>query len=715
MRDSLSFCFMLLSGSFFSGILSSSTPHIYDNSVNVCLEHLLNDPAACDSFTLSEGDFLPEFQEYGYAEIHFDPTLLSRVAFFTHLIPVDERKTCDFKTCYKCGQPVIRGSYEVFCDGEITGTSLGHRCQCLTDWYEVDYDLSDAIDDRMDDQEPNDDSEELEQLLKDSHALEEVSRHNREIAHTHWSPCPNPTIENSYFNARNEHCFSFFEQFIKYCAANPSCQCYWPQLCPQAYSISNFAYITIEQLVDNPRSSLSDLVVSMKNYPYFPTSAEVTEALLTHAFFYSHYHQICIDLCHFTDQSGSQYSSATLDKIYNILFTLQPHFLETYNECLQKHPHPKIYYERGMTYMHLGDAAASLDDIQKLIADTTDQEKEELFSSDLYFQEGSAYAELGLYDRAVEALSRAIHINPNNKEAYFERAAAYFELGEFDISLQDFLQSGYRSKSLNLNLNNKVAFSLGLSKGIIRGGARSIGDFVPSCLSTVHGLGRGLWAFAQQPIQVSYDLIQALESCIDFLKTNTSAEILKTVIPELRELVENWDNFGDFERGEKAGYILGRYTVDIFVGAGVAKGMRALRDLRKANNLLTFEIMALNDRNKAAILGQAAEMRALRSTYFSKIEIEMGKQAKHLPGRKNFIIGNSEWLYPDPKKKIRDLAGTGQKIKGGPGYPGYKERVDCGEIIGIYVNKETNERLPTSMAIIHYSKKGAHIVPARPR
>ncbi|MFR2208013.1 MAG: polymorphic toxin type 50 domain-containing protein [Clostridia bacterium] len=42
------------------------------------------------------------------------------------------------------------------------------------------------------------------------------------------------------------------------------------------------------------------------------------------------------------------------------------------------------------------------------------------------------------------------------------------------------------------------------------------------------------------------------------------------------------------------------------------------------------------------------------------------------------------------------------------------ERVDFKEIIGFYINKQKNKKYETTVGIIHYSKNGLHIVPARP-
>ena len=71
--------------------------------------------------------------------------------------------------------------------------------------------------------------------------------------------------------------------------------------------------------------------------------------------------------------------------------------------------------------------------------------------------------------------------------------------------------------------------------------------------------------------------------------------------------------------------------------------------------------------------------------------------------------GKSPLTHKDPQALLDKHAGTGDPVGAVPrGEPGFKERVDFGEVIGS-VNGE-----PTTKGIIHYSKTGAHIVPARP-
>ncbi|WP_172423149.1 polymorphic toxin type 50 domain-containing protein [Paenibacillus larvae] len=87
--------------------------------------------------------------------------------------------------------------------------------------------------------------------------------------------------------------------------------------------------------------------------------------------------------------------------------------------------------------------------------------------------------------------------------------------------------------------------------------------------------------------------------------------------------------------------------------------------------------------------------------------IHAGKQGKHIPGHSNYQYGKSI-LTANAQKLLEKYAGKGEWIGQN------KERVDFGEIIGKYVDPITGEAIETNKGIIHYSKNGAHIVPARP-
>ena len=87
----------------------------------------------------------------------------------------------------------------------------------------------------------------------------------------------------------------------------------------------------------------------------------------------------------------------------------------------------------------------------------------------------------------------------------------------------------------------------------------------------------------------------------------------------------------------------------------------------------------------------------------------MGQQGKHIPGHNNYIPGRSPSTHKDPQGLVNKFAGKGEPVGNIPrGQPGFKERVDFGEVIGEVGGK------PTTKGIIHYSKDGVHIVPANP-
>jgi RHS repeat-associated protein len=88
-------------------------------------------------------------------------------------------------------------------------------------------------------------------------------------------------------------------------------------------------------------------------------------------------------------------------------------------------------------------------------------------------------------------------------------------------------------------------------------------------------------------------------------------------------------------------------------------------------------------------------------------------QEKHFPGHNSFTKGRSE-LTADPRK-LAVHAGSGQPVGSVPrGQPGFRERVDFGETIGLYIDPATGVSTPTTRGILHYSKNGVHVVPARP-
>ena len=123
------------------------------------------------------------------------------------------------------------------------------------------------------------------------------------------------------------------------------------------------------------------------------------------------------------------------------------------------------------------------------------------------------------------------------------------------------------------------------------------------------------------------------------------------------------------------------------------------------------DTIAKNEANVSSTF-DAGNIGAKKSDFSSyPKEINEGKQGKHIPGHNNFQQGKSELTISivEAGKLVEQYSGKGTPVGDN------KERVDFGKIIGIYKDQSTGESMPTSIGIIHYSKTGTHIVPARPK
>jgi len=98
------------------------------------------------------------------------------------------------------------------------------------------------------------------------------------------------------------------------------------------------------------------------------------------------------------------------------------------------------------------------------------------------------------------------------------------------------------------------------------------------------------------------------------------------------------------------------------------------------------------------------------------VRLHAGQQGKHIEGSKNNNDPTRSTLTADPQELLNRFAGRGEKRGHLPvGQPGSKEAFDTGEeVIGIHRPRD-GISAPTTRGIIHYSKRGAHIVPATPR
>lgn len=247
------------------------------------------------------------------------------------------------------------------------------------------------------------------------------------------------------------------------------------------------------------------------------------------------------------------------------------------------------------------------------------------FQFDFFLIQGSLYNDYLLHGAAIKILTQAIQINPHNRNAYIERAMAYFETNQLELAFQDYesvrkltITSPIKPDQTNILYipncipENQKEFSIGLVSGIVNGAQTSAKDFFPSIFNCYRGILNGLWAFACSPTEVSQEVIQAAYALGNYISTHSMEECIQCAIPEIKELSLSWKRLDDRTRGQKFGYIIGKYGIDIFGSIGLIKGVNTVRALKRANALYTLESCVNSLDKKIKILERSAKQALLR-------------------------------------------------------------------------------------------------------
>lgn len=555
--------------------------------------------------------------------------------------------------------------------------------------------------------------------------------------------CETPCWDGGYFRKWNHKYLHFFQHYLQYSSENKKCSCFWPETSRWAVNINDSVY---ELLRDFAENNLIDVdfskywvanligfdfsnpknVQRIDGEEYYPNSHGMASSLLTYTFFYSQYHQVLLDVASYIDVNAIYGHKSAINRTYQTLESIRDDFSVLYNQCLAKHPHPKIYYERGLLKMHSGDTEGAIFDIATMmdLAKTEPFKDKITITSEMYHQEGQAYADLGMYDQAIASLTEAIKLNPENKYAFFDRACAYFETGNFDQALSDYLRFDWTDFLSDIHSKASFECDKDFLKGVLEGTKDGAVDFIPSLCRTAYGMGETLWVIGTNPLEYAPYLVnpcnEIAKITIEYLKNLDREKIegyreqIDECCEELKGLYVNFNKFNDAEKGQKIGYIIGKYGVDIFAGGLTLKAINTLKKLKQINQICNLQAMAASAANKEAIVAQALKHAAEREAYFKNVKCHFGAQNKHVPGHHHYIKGKSIWEHKDPEGLLKRFAGTGIPRKGQPGVPGFRETVDFKERIGIWLNKEGTIQLPTTRGTIHYSKNGAHIVPSSP-
>ena len=131
---------------------------------------------------------------------------------------------------------------------------------------------------------------------------------------------------------------------------------------------------------------------------------------------------------------------------------------------------------------------------------------------------------------------------------------------------------------------------------------------------------------------------------------------------------------------------------------------------KEAERLKSLELKQREAYNK-----KQEEIRSLICSAEVNKAIHAGAQNKHIPSSKGYVEGRS-YLFGDLKGAqalVDRYAGTGTAVLTRKGDWANKEIILSDEVIGAAIDLETGKAEETKKFVIHYGKRGAHIVPAK--
>ena len=115
------------------------------------------------------------------------------------------------------------------------------------------------------------------------------------------------------------------------------------------------------------------------------------------------------------------------------------------------------YYNRGTAYAEKGDFDRAIEDFDKVL---------ELNPEDAaaYFNRGTAHSALNQHEKAIENYNKAIELDPNLAMAYNNRGLAYYSLNKHDEAMAEYNKAIELDQNLALAYNNRALGYYSLNK-----------------------------------------------------------------------------------------------------------------------------------------------------------------------------------------------------------------------------------------------------------
>jgi tetratricopeptide (TPR) repeat protein len=192
-----------------------------------------------------------------------------------------------------------------------------------------------------------------------------------------------------------------------------------------------------------------------------------------------------------------------------------------------------------------------------------------------YQMRGEKALQAGFYSQAVGDLSQAIHLNPEHPMPYLHRGVANLQLGQYDKAMEDYKNFELKSPPIK-NPFVLGEFALAFAKAVPRGAidsGKALGGFVVDAVA--------------HPIRTCEQTWDVLEQLASLARTSEWEAISEVLVPEIHELVTDWDTKSSTEKGDLSGYVVGKYGSDILIpgaaGKLLGKGVQGAEHLLSAS------------------------------------------------------------------------------------------------------------------------------------
>ena len=293
--------------------------------------------------------------------------------------------------------------------------------------------------------------------------------------------------------------------------------------------------------------------------------------------------------------------------------------------CIAHHNAPAAYYNRALYHFDEGLNMNCIADIKKLFEMTPPEMLSEEMRAKLELRKGTAECELDLFEDAIHTLSKYIGAYPRHKEAYLERAITYLEKGNVSEALQDFIDSRYEMRPIELSNIESFEYATGLMKGIVKGAGETLGDASLFLISSVSGISHGIIALAISPQEISQEFVSACQEIMTVIKENGIVNTLMPDYPEIHKLFSG-EPLSFFREGELVGQMIGHFGIDYMLLKGGKKAVQAVRRLHKANAILTLESMSRSIQVEQQMINHTREWWNRSAPIIEEIRAAKGNQ-----------------------------------------------------------------------------------------